>query len=263
MPDLQNVCGRGGLRADGAGETWAWLQSPIWNQSSSRSSRRNLPTEFKASCFAAHSMCSVKRSILSVAGVSCQAARIRGAGGCHPAPTCARSGSISQSRFQNGGNGQTRSFTLQKATRLSTELVHPLSLVILEFSERQSPASQCSVKWTPSMGPLRSVSYSSWILGRSDLLPHQIKLQIGESTGRLHRALTLSRRLFNLVSAVAVRNLLRRATYRVRLVTASLALLSLNPFRQGLRLSFGRSGSSPRACALGRIIRTSFQISRV
>jgi len=65
-------------------------------------------------------MCSAKRSILGIAGVSCQAARIRGSGGCQPAPTRERPGNISQSRFHSGGNGQTRSFSRQYVTRLST-----------------------------------------------------------------------------------------------------------------------------------------------
>jgi hypothetical protein len=37
-------------------------------------------------------MCSAKRSILSIAGVSCQAARIRCGAGCQPTPTRERPG---------------------------------------------------------------------------------------------------------------------------------------------------------------------------
>ena len=49
-------------------------------------------TNSNAPCCAAHSICSVKRSIFSSADVPCHAGRINGGAGCHPASTLARLG---------------------------------------------------------------------------------------------------------------------------------------------------------------------------
>src|ERR1700687_2150684 len=77
-------------------------------------------------------MCSFSRNIFSSAGVSCQAARIKGGAGCQLAPALLRFGNISQKAFHCGGIGQTLPFSRQYRTKSSFICVRscPVSKII-------------------------------------------------------------------------------------------------------------------------------------
>src|SRR5713101_4777659 len=89
------------------GRTATGSRAWICAQSSSGSDRRKAPISSSAPFFSAHSMCSWRRTIFKIAGVSCHAARMSGNPGSQPAPTLLRFGSLSHNSFQRVGIGHT------------------------------------------------------------------------------------------------------------------------------------------------------------